>query len=73
MFAVVVVLVLTITIVLVCFKLRKVFADKSACDNACYPANVYQVLGDGDLCLCGPYTNTGKPKYEVRVLDGGSL
>ena len=53
------------------FKLRDSF--RAACDSACYPANAYRVLDDGELCLCGPYTNTGKPKYEVRTLDGGSL
>lgn len=55
------------------FKLRDSFRIRATCDSACYPAIAYRVLDDGELCLCGPYTNTGKPKYEVRTLDGGSL
>ena len=73
MAATIVFLIIASGLTLGAFKVRDSFRIKAACDSACYPANAYQVLSDGSLCLCGPYTNTGKPKYEVRTLDGGLL
>ena len=47
-------------------------AMRGKCDLACYPSVTYRVL-EADACLCGPYTERGRPRYEVRGLDGGAL